>query len=232
MNSSSQRLAAVVDNSAFMKDYFCIIAKIHADDPITNEDTIPPNQRIDLNSKFRTGDTRCGTDTDWLPLDARLNSRDAWHHRQFVEDHPELLREQIMLPGNVAIVQDPKDGEVSLFFCCWVGFTYDKHTHSLSRYSTWGLHVNGLTNEFWFPVTNVMELSPIMVAIDTPASQPVMVGFASRLVMDCEDIMRFVDKQPARQSGNLLAVLQRVVKPKGTTGSKEILIYFILMTVN
>jgi len=232
MISSSARLAAVVENSAFMKDYLACIAKIHADDPVTNADTIPPNERIDLNQKFRLGDPRWGTDRDWPPLDARLNSRDAWHHREFVQQHPELLHEQIMLPGNVAVVQDPKDKELTLFFCCWVGFTYDKATHSLSRYSTWGAHVNGNTNEVWFPVTNVIELSPTMVVMDTPASQPVIVGYASRFVMDLEDIMRFIDNQPARQIGNDLAVLQRVVRRKGTTGSKKIIIYFIFTTVN
>jgi len=232
MNSSSQRFATLIEKSDFMKDYLRFIAKMHDDDPITKEDTIPPNERIDLNSKFRIGDRRHGTDTDWDPLDARLNSRDAWLHRGFVTQHPELLTEQIVLPGNVVVVQDPKDMELSLFFVCWVGLTYDKNTHSLSRYSFWGVHVNGNTSEIWFPVTNVMELSPLMVAIDTPGFEPGIVGFASRNVMLVEDIMRFVDKQPGRQAGNQLAVLERIVKPKGTTGSKEILIYFILMTVN
>jgi len=217
----------LVQESEFLKDYFAFNAQVEEDFPILPGDFISPSKRINLDSKFLCSDPRYGYDIHWPPLDPRLNTTHGWEQLMFLKKYPEMLSEQIMFPGNVAVVQDPADSELSLYLCCWVGKTYDASTYSLSRYSCWGMHVNGRSSELWFPVTKMTELSPVIVPMGTPGPVPIIVGFASRVYMDCRDLMAFVEKQPARESGKLWPVTQKVVKLKGQTGSKQILLYII-----
>ena len=210
----------LVQKSEFLNGmYKDIVDKSNSLQPLSARTMADASERWNLNAKFRPTDRRVGIDANWEPLDPRINSIYGYKQRLVFESYPQYQSEQPIFPGNVVVLRD-KNNDFDLFLVCWIGWLYDRKLLTWSTYSMFGFYLNkdeGRTDEIFFPITDVKEMSPRIVGINEVG----VVAIVTRTCLDTDDLLKLINDCPARDMFNDgEEVTARIVRKKEDRTSK------------
>jgi hypothetical protein len=168
----------------------------------------------DLQFKYPEGDTRHGMDHWWDDYDPRINSIYGYRQRAMMAERPDLVQsEHIVFPGNVVVVKDEADA-LFLLFITWAGFSHTPGTALRNTFAIEGIYINGTSTEMYFPNVHHSEIGPFFVTMDANMSELALVAFASRAILDTEEIMEVIRPLPARDPQSNKPVLTKSLRLK------------------